>query len=352
MTYTIAIQPDDQLLTSGRRQSFSTRWAELAREAGHEVRLVDAFAPDFFDQLDGCDGFMWWFAHLPFPRNFAKRLLPAIEHGLGIPVFPDWKTIWHFDDKIAQNYLLQAAGIPMPRTWVFWRRKEAIAFCQNARYPLVIKLASGIVSENVRLLHSPAEAEYWISRLFGSGLVALEWPRPSRSRRALNRLRSSLRLLRTGQPPNLGPRSDLQKGYLLVQEFLPGNEFDVRAVVIGKRAFAFRRFNRPDDFRASGSGLRDADPSQIDLEAIRLAFRVARCLDTGEMGVDILRRGEEYTINEINYYYEGWAVHACPGHWELDGDPDTGQLDWVEGRMRPEDAIMEDFLVEISRRKP
>ena len=103
---------------------------------------------------------MWWFAHLPVPRNFAKRLFPAIEHGLKIPVFPGWNTYWHFDDKIAQNYLLQSAGIPIPNTEVFWRREEAIAFCRSAHYPLVIKLTSGITLENVLLLHTFTEAQY------------------------------------------------------------------------------------------------------------------------------------------------------------------------------------------------
>ncbi len=347
--YRIAIQPDNQLLTSGRTQSFSDRWIEQLQHAGHQVRVVDAYQPDFFDQLDGCDGFMWWFAHLPSPGNFGKRLLPAIEHGLGMPVFPSWKTIWHFDDKLAQSYLLQAANIPMPQTWVFWRRAEALDFCEQAQYPLVIKLTSGIISENVRLLHNVAEAQYWIKRLFGSGIVTLERPNLRHPRSIATRLREALRLVLTGQPPKLGLRTDLQKGYLLVQEFLPNNDWDVRVTVIGNRAFAFRRFNRPDDFRASGSGLRDSDPAKISLNLVRLAFRVAQCLGTQSIAVDGLRRDGQNVITEISYYYEGWALHEeCPGHWELDGDPDTGQLHFVEGRVRPEDAILEDFLAAIA----
>ena len=346
--YRIAIQPDDQLLTSGRTQSFSDRWIEQMGKAGHEVRIVDAYKPDFLSQLDGCDGFMWWFAHLPSPRNFAKRLLPAVEHGLGIPVFPTWKTVWHFDDKIAQYYLLQAAGVPMPKTWVFWDRAEALGFCRSAQYPLVIKLASGIISENVRLLNNFAEAEYWIKRLFGSGVVALARPNLRHPRTLAKPLREMLRVLRTGQPPAVRGRTDLQRGYLLVQEFLPGNDFDTRVGVIGKRAFAFRRFNRPNDFRASGSGLRDGDPAKIDPDLIRLAFRVAQGLQTQSIAVDGLRREGRHVLTEISYYYEGWILHEeCPGHWVLQGDPDTGQLLFVENRVRPEDAILEDFLASL-----
>jgi hypothetical protein len=244
-----------------------------------------------------------------------------------------------------------AAGIPTARTWVFWERDRATEFCRTACYPLVIKLSSGIVSENVRLLRSFGEARYWIGRMFGSGLVALERPTVKGPRAAAGRVRRSLRLLLTGVPPGPGERSDLQKGYLLVQEFPPGNEFDTRVAVIGRRAFAFRRLNRPGDFRASGSGLREFEPAKIPPEAVRLAFRVAGRLRTQSLAVEALYRQGEVVLVEISYYYESWLLHACPGHWELRGSPEGGRLDWVEGQMRPEDAILEDFLTRVERRK-
>ena len=126
--YRIAIQRDDALLTSGRRQSFSDRWAERLRDAGHEPKLVEATTPDFFEQVRGCDGFMWWYSHLPYPRHVARRIVAAVEHGMGIPVFPTWHTTWHFDDKIGQYYLLRAAGIPTADTRVMWFRREAMDY--------------------------------------------------------------------------------------------------------------------------------------------------------------------------------------------------------------------------------
>src|SRR3954469_12161558 len=97
---TFAIQPDDQLLMSGRKQSFSARWTERAHAAGIRVRQVNVYEQDLRSQLEGCDGFLWWFAHLPEPRRSAMRIVQAIAHGLGIPTFPNWETIWHFDDKV------------------------------------------------------------------------------------------------------------------------------------------------------------------------------------------------------------------------------------------------------------
>jgi glutathione synthase/RimK-type ligase-like ATP-grasp enzyme len=349
----IAIQHDKQALMSGRQQSFSTRWHERLASAGHEARRVDAFKPGFFASLEGCDGFMWWFAHLPYPRNFGKRLLQAVEHGTGLPVFPNTRTIWHFDDKLAQQYLLEAARIPVPETRIFWTAKAAHAFCQTATYPLVLKLASGITSENVVLVRNAAEAQYWVSRLFERGAVTLKRRGLAVHPRTMaQRVTDAASHLLSGAMPALGRRTDLQKGYFLVQEFLAGNAFDTRVTVIGNRAFAFRRFNRPDDFRASGSGLIDWNPADVALDAVRLAFHVARVLGTQSLAVDVLRRDGQALLNEISYYYEGWAVHECPGHWTIapgaGADDPVVPLRWVDGKMAPEDAILEDFLAEVA----
>ena len=347
MAFIIAIQPDEVILGNGLRQSFSDRWISKARQLDHEVRIVDVYQNDIIEQLRGCDGFMWRFPHTPFPRLFAKRLLAAVGQGLGLAVFPDWKTVWHYDDKVAQSYLLEAAGIPTAKTWIFWKREDALNFCQSAKYPLVIKLASGASSQNVRLLKDFGEAEYWFNKLFYSGVFSLERPTSTNLRVILKRLRPSARFLLRGRHPNPGSFFELQKNYLMVQEFLPDNPHDTRVTVIGNRAFAFRRFNRPDDFRASGSGSFDTDPGAIDSEFIRLGFRTAQSLGTQSVAIDGLYRDNECVTTEISYSYVSWVVHECPGHWELEGDPESGRLIWKTGQMWPEDAIMEDFIARL-----
>ena len=342
MAYTVAIQPDQLIQKNGEPQSFSSRWAARAEETGVKVRTVNVYAGDFFRQLAGCDGFMWRFGYSPNPRLFAKRLLPAIEHGMGIPVFPSLETAWHFEDKIAETYLLQSAGLPTPATSIFWDRSSALDFCRSATYPLVLKLTSGYRSANVRLLNNFDDAAHWIDRLFGPGVTALDGPGGG-WRQAVQRAKSALRQAR-GEPVHQDLDSyELQHGYFYVQEFAAGNAFDTRVTVIGNRAFAYRRFNRPGDFRASGSGRFDWDVSQIDEDSVRLAFRVARRLRTQSIAVDVLQQGGRKVLTEISYTYASFPVRGCPGHWVLQGDAD-GPLAWKDGSMYAEDAIFDDFL--------
>jgi glutathione synthase/RimK-type ligase-like ATP-grasp enzyme len=348
---TIAIQPDHVVQPNGVEQSYSDRWLALAAERGVHARVVNAWEPDIFTQLAGCDGFMWRFGYRPPERLVAMRVLASIEHALGLPVFPSWKSAWHFEDKISQYYLLQAAGVPMPRTWVFWHEDAALEFVRRASYPLVIKLANGYRSGNVRLLKDREDAEYWTRQLFGPGVWSFG-PRPDDApfRRVLRRAKASARALAGAASPLPSLRDQLQRGYLYVQEFLPGNEFDTRITVIGNRAFGYRRLNRPGDFRASGSGRPDWDASQIDLEMVRLAFLAARRLGTQSVAVDAMRRGDDRVLGEVSYTYVSWMVRDCPGHWTLDGDPDSGDLRWVEGHMAPDDAIFDDFVAAVRAR--
>jgi glutathione synthase/RimK-type ligase-like ATP-grasp enzyme len=350
---TIAIQPDHVVQPNGVQQSYSDRWIALAAKAGFTVRIVNAWSPDLFEQLRGCDAFMWRFGYRAPERLMAQRVLTSVEHALGIPVFPSWKSAWHFEDKISQYYLLRAAGIPMPNTWLFWDREAARSFVRNASFPLVTKLANGYRSGNVRLLKSADEAEYWVEQLFGPGIWSFGVrPGGSRARRALRRAKAAARTLAGAHAPVPGLHDELQRGYFYAQEFLEGNEFDTRVTVIGNRAFAYRRMNRPGDFRASGSGRPNWDASQIDLDMVRLAFLTARRLETQSVAIDAMRKGSERVLGEISYTYVSWMVRDCTGHWVLHGEPGTGDLEWVEGHMAPDDAIFEDFIAVLKQRRP
>jgi hypothetical protein len=332
----IAIQPDSLWRAgSPRHQSYSARWSELLARDGHEVVPVDVFAPDFFERVRTCEGFLWWFPPLPFPRDAAKRIVLALSHATDLVLFPDWKEAWHYDDKVAQFYLLHAAGVPMPPTRVFWRYADAVAFLREARYPLVMKLASGFFANNVRLVRTRAEGETWARWLFSSGLSNLRHPF---RRLALKEL---VRAWRRATRKLDAPPGDEARGYMLLQEFVPGNDFDTRVNVIGERVFATRRFNRAGDFRASGSGLLDMDPARIDRDALELGLRTARTLGAHTLSLDILRRDGKPVVTEVSFGYEAAHVTMRPGHWRGDA------LTWVDGSVRAEDALLDDFLARL-----
>lgn len=325
------------------------RWAEALRSRGAQVKWLDLLGESPVAQAAACDGIMWHWAHYPHEiRLAALPILRVIEEYLHLPVFPNMATAWHYDDKIAQSYLLKALDIAQPETRVFWRKADALAWCQQARYPLVAKLSGGAGSENVQLFHTPDTACQYVEKCFsGTGILIHSEIRGS-WKKAKRMVKNSLQMLSYVCFNRFPPLpSQLywmpQKNYALFQEFLPDNEFDTRVTVIGNRAFAFRRLNRPGDFRASGSGRIDHNPGAIDLRCVASAMEAARKLKAQSMAFDYLFRGKdrEPVVGEISYCYADWAVERCPGHWDSD-------LKWHEGHMWPEEAHVEDFLATVT----
>jgi len=332
----VAIQPDDYSSDPSKEDASSPRWATALAKKGVEVRWVDVHRADILEQLQGCHGFMWRWAHFKGMARIARRLLPVIEHELKLAIYPDQNTCWHYDDKIAQEYLMSAAGIPHPKTWIWFDREKALAWLDQACFPMIMKLATGAGASNVVLLKNKSEAATLTRKMFSgfheslSGGSAMK-----KARRAIKGFAQGTSLLDRGYEP--------QAGYAFFQEFLAGNEFDTRVTVIGNRAFAFRRMNRPDDFRASGSGRIDWNIEAVDQNFVHLAFDAAAKLKTQSMAIDGLYRGKEPVVGEISYTYASWAVAKCPGHWRRN----AGRLEWIEGAMWPEDAQIEDFLLRL-----
>lgn len=331
--------------------NYAPRWIEALESLGVKIRIRDFHAPGSIDQLRGVDGVMWHYYHSERDRQSAPKILAAIETGLGIPVFPNLATRWHYDEKIAQHYLFESIGAPEVKTWIFWDRESAAQFIETCSYPIVFKLSLGAGASNVVKSDSSGDARAFVTRMFRRGLqpgtlnehAPRKFPGSGREVRAwLWRGIEGARYVLAGElPPVLG-NHHVQKHYLYLQEFLPDNPSDIRITVIGNRAFGFRRRNRPGDFRASGSGSIDWDPERIPEKALRIAHDLSRDCGFQSMAYDFLvDSAGELRISEISYCYLNLAVFECPGHWDRN-------LVWHSGQIWPERAHAEDFLREVS----
>ena len=139
---------------------------------------------------------------------------------------------------------------------------------------------------------------------------------------------------------NLLPR---EKGYIYFQEFIPGNKYDIRITVIGKRAFGYTRDVRAHDFRASGSGLNSYDKNRVPQECLRLAFEIAGKIGAQSLACDFIQDAENRVlITEISYGFPRQHIADAPGHWDK-------TLVWQDGPMAAEDAILEDMLEDLER---
>ncbi|WP_201588674.1 ATP-grasp domain-containing protein [Psychrobacter pulmonis] len=324
--------------------SFSDRWISYCEQNNIDYITVNAFDNDIIVQLKGCDAFMWHHHHAQYKDVLtAKRILFALEHA-GIKVFPDFKTAWHFDDKVAQKYLLEAIAAPLVPSYVFYDQQKALSWAKKTTYPKVFKLKGGAGAKNVKLIKTYGEAKKIIHQAFDKGFPQFDKLGNLKERfnkftqgqeSILGVMKGAGRLVIT---PNFSKLQANETGYVYFQDFIPNNESDIRVVVIGKKfAAAERRLVRKGDFRASGSGKFDYE--NINTTVIQLAFEVANKLDLQSVAFDfVLDKKSKPLIIEISYGFGTEGISLAPGYWD-------NNLNWHAGYFNPQEWMIE-YLIQ------
>ncbi|MBA7521913.1 hypothetical protein ES705_14025 [subsurface metagenome] len=300
------------------------------------IRL-EASQSDFWERIRTLDLFIFRWKHYDTYRQLAHTILPVIEGEMGITCLPDWKTCWHYDDKIKEYYLLKQHRFPIIDSFIFWEGKAALEWLGKADFPLVFKLKVGAGSRNVILIKTKKQAVKHVNKMFGKGLIPRSIDRNQiKFTREIHHFGGNL--LRKIKGEDVLENWQRQKNYILFQKYLPDNNYDIRITVIGDRAFAFMRFNRKDDFRASGSGKIDYSKNKMYKKCIEIAFNVSKKMDFQSMAYDFLFTPDnEPQFSEISYTYLDTAIYNCPGYWDLN-------LNWHEGHYWPQYFQLMDVL--------
>jgi len=328
-----------------RKGSFSERWVAYCERKSISYKIVNCYDIDIIEQLRDCDALLWHHHHNNYKDAlFAKQLLFSVKK-MGVKVFPDFDTNWHFDDKVGQKYLLEAINAPFIPTYVFYDKNSALQWVEKTTFPKVFKLRGGAGSKNVRLVKSKIEAVNKVNRAFGKGFSQFDsWENfKEKYKRFKNGKDSFIGLLkgiaRFIIPTEFSKKHGKEKGYIYFQEFIPNNTYDIRVIVIENKAFAIKRGVREGDFRASGSGNILYDKNEIDLETIKISFEVNKYLKTQSVAFDFVKHNEELLIVEISYCFTAEPYDFCPGYWDID-------LNWYEGKFNPQEWMIENLINE------
>lgn len=314
---------------------FHYRWIEYCDNNNIPYKLVNCYDNYIIQQLKDCSALMWHY-HQASPTDIvmAKSLLFSLEQS-GKKVFPDFNTAWHFDDKVAQKYLLEALAIDLVPTWVFYDKKTANQWIETATFPKVFKLKGGAGSQNVQLAKTKQDAKALANQAFGKGFPAYD---------AWGSIKERFRKWRLGKtnffdvlkgfvrlvnPPRYAKVMGNEMNYLYFQEFIPNNDSDIRIIVIDGKAFALKRMVRTNDFRASGSGDFRYEREVFDERCVKISFEYTKKLKAQCVAYDYVFDEENNPkLVEISYGFANRVYDPCTGYWDE-------QMNWYEGTFNP-----------------
>ena len=270
---------------------------------GFEHKIIAIGNDDWMEQLKGLDVFIWRLVLSdPSGRAEADAKIPLIEE-MGIACFPNRQMLWLYDDKIRETYFLRRHSCPVPKTWVFFESNSARDFIAKASFPLVAKSHCGASSSGVVILRSRKAAETLLKRVF-KGLSL--WDKLLENYYYTPRLKKGDLLLQLRfRYRDSWPR------YTYFQEFVK-TEKDWRITTLGQNLVSvFARENRPDDFRASGSGIwQRITEHEVPIEACDLALAISKQQGFTSMTYDFMQHNGRWVIGELSYTFLLNAVYT------------------------------------------
>lgn len=331
--------------------SYSDKWIEYCQREGIDYDIVNCYDSNIIEQLKEFDALMWHWQHIDYrAKLFANSLIHSLD-AIDFPVYPNLKTSWHFDDKLAQKYLLEAINAPLVESYAFFTKEEAMEWIEETTFPKVFKLRAGAGAFNVSLIKSKSEAIKYVNRAFKGGFLATYrgailkekiW-HFKRDKSIKSLLNISKGLFRYFFPNEVYTKLPIERNYLYAQDFIPNCDHDIRVFVIGDRAVTKRRIVRDGDFRASGSGKMSWDIGEEGIECLKMAFEITEKLEVQSLAFDFIKDIDGYKIVEISYSASPRGFPKALGYWSRD-------LEWIEQRpIRVEYFIIEDFIKSIRR---
>lgn len=305
--------------------SWSNEWLSMCIEEGIPHELIDWRQLDAFQKLSKHDVILWHYNHNSKDEmNFAPAILGALKDA-GCIVFPDEGDSRHFDDKVIQSYLFDALGLPTPKNYPMHSIEAIDDWIRTVgEFPVVAKLRAGSGASNVLLIKDGNHLRRYARRMFGRGFsskpsVFFKVKSNASSARSFRDVVSRIKRA----PEFFFTRKNAAKlareqGYVYLQEFIGGVDYDLKIVVVGDQLSFLGRRVRKGDFRASGGADVFYDRELISPELVQTAFSAATALESDCIGFDMILdpTNSKPLILEASYGFSHTAVLEAGGHYD------------------------------------
>ena len=149
---------------------YTKRYIDILSYNNIDYKIISIQDEMFWEIFGKLDAFIFQIGHISDMLQIADSFMSIIYIYTNIPVYPNFNTFWHYDNKIKQHYLANFFKLKFVDTWVFWDKERAKEWLNTANFPLVVKLRGGAGSNNVTMLRNSYQAKRLINRAFSKGI--------------------------------------------------------------------------------------------------------------------------------------------------------------------------------------
>ncbi|MGO1369373.1 ATP-grasp domain-containing protein [Senegalia sp. (in: firmicutes)] len=148
-------------------------YIKACESLGVEYELVDIISTNWIDNIknSNCDGFLVKpSAKKEVWKNMYDEKLYFINKIMKKPIYPSYEELFIYENKKNMAYWLEVNDIPHPKTWVFYKREEALKFIKDYNeFPIMFKTNIGSAALGVKFIKNEKEAIKLINKIFTRG---------------------------------------------------------------------------------------------------------------------------------------------------------------------------------------
>jgi hypothetical protein len=148
---------------------YESNYIKACEDLKVDYEIIDIISNDWIDNIlkSNCDGFL---VRPSFAKDVWKRMydekLYFISHVLKKPIYPDYYSLFIYENKKNMAYFLKLNDIPHPKTWIFYDKEEALNFVEKYdKYPLVFKPNIGSGALGIKFMNKN-QAKKIINKIF------------------------------------------------------------------------------------------------------------------------------------------------------------------------------------------
>jgi len=307
-------------------------------DLGIENKVVDIMSEKWIDEIrtSDCAGFLAApYCTKEVWKTMYQERLYIINKVMGYPIYPSYNELFLYESKRNMTYWLKLHSIPMPKTWVFYDKNEAMQFINEYdSYPIVFKPNIGSSALGLKIIKNRKEARKIVNRVFS------KWHFFSRG---------YTKWYKTKYKISIPVIDDKQYNNILFQEKI-NVRHEWRGVRIGESYFAHKKLAGRNGLH-SGSGLASYDnPPLAVLDFIKYVCDVS---GFRSMDVDFFEDTDgNFYVNELQAFFGSrikpyqMCVDGKPGRYRYIND------EWVfeEGMFNQNNSCslrVEDFIKQL-----
>ena len=114
--------------------SFTDRWIFFLKKYGVDYEIINPMDNNFFKNVENYTGVMFHIDHHDYLDFFYKKdLIYQIDHYSSCEVFPKYKDLFFFNNKILQKNFFEKNGLPIPDTFISFSKKESLNWLKMAK---------------------------------------------------------------------------------------------------------------------------------------------------------------------------------------------------------------------------